>query len=332
MAIIMAFFTTNSNRKTMSNTKLVAEKEAPVFSNESYSLISNIINLGVIDMVQDSLEPRLKILTELHKEMNSYRPLSKKQVALLDKNVRIEHVWSSNAIEGSSLSRYETASILNTGMTVHGASLKDTMAAVDLNEAYDYMMDLASKRQPLTTTTIRDLNRLVMLKNTDERSQAGAYRVINVWPNGQEDHPYIAPTVIPFEIQELIDWSNKAVNELHPVQYAADLHQKFVSIHPFVDGNGRTARLLMNFALSEAGYPVISIMPDKRSRSEYMDALATSRETGNLIPFEELVADYTIRTLENRIGILKQNERNLEEARKQTNLSPSLFENKNRKH
>ena len=83
----------------MSNTKLVAEKEAPVFSNESYSLISNIINLGVIDMVQDSLEPRLKILTELHKEMNSYRPLSKKQVALLDKNVRIEHVWSSNAIE-----------------------------------------------------------------------------------------------------------------------------------------------------------------------------------------------------------------------------------------
>lgn len=328
----MAFFTTNSNRKTMSNTKLVAEKEAPVFSNESYSLISNIINLGVIDMVQDSLEPRLKILTELHKEMNSYRPLSKKQVALLDKNVRIEHVWSSNAIEGSSLSRYETASILNTGMTVHGASLKDTMAAVDLNEAYDYMMDLASKRQPLTTTTIRDLNRLVMLKNTDERSQAGAYRVINVWPNGQEDHPYIAPTVIPFEIQELIDWSNKAVNELHPVQYAADLHQKFVSIHPFVDGNGRTARLLMNFALSEAGYPVISIMPDKRSRSEYMDALATSRETGNLIPFEELVADYTIRTLENRIGILKQNERNLEEARKQTNLSPSLFENKNRKH
>lgn len=328
----MAFFTTNSNRKTMSNTKLVAEKEAPVFSNESYSLISNIINLGVIDMVQDSLEPRLKILTELHKEMNSYRPLSKKQVALLDKNVRIEHVWSSNAIEGSSLSRYETASILNTGMTVHGASLKDTMAAVDLNEAYDYMMDLASKRQPLTTTTIRDLNRLVMLKNTDERSQAGAYRVINVWPNGQEDHPYIAPTEIPFEIQELIDWSNKAVNELHPVQYAADLHQKFVSIHPFVDGNGRTARLLMNFALSEAGYPVISIMPDKRSRSEYMDALATSRETGNLIPFEELVADYTIRTLENRIGILKQNERNLEEARKQTNLSPSLFENKNRKH
>lgn len=156
-------------------------------------------------MTQNSLEPRLKMLTELHKEMISYRPLSKKQVALLDKNVRIEHVWSSNAIEGSSLNRYETASILNTGMTVHGASLKDTMAAVDLNDAYDYMMDLASKKQLLTTTAIRDLNRLVMLKNTDERSQAGAYRVIDVWPNGQEGRPYVATTEIPFKIQELID-------------------------------------------------------------------------------------------------------------------------------
>lgn len=116
------------------------------------------------------------------------------------------------------------------------------------------------------------------------------------------------------------------------MQYAADLHQKFVSIHPFVDGNGRTARLLMNFALSEAGYPVISIMPDKKSRNEYMDALAISRENGNLVPFEKLVADYAIRTLENRIGILKQNERNLEEARKQANLSPELFQNKGRKH
>lgn len=82
-----------------------------------------------------------------------------------------------------------------------------------------------------------------------------------------------------------------------------------MSIHPFVDGNGRTARLLMNFALSEAGYPVVSIMPDKKSRNEYMEALATSRATGNLVPFEELVADYTISTLKKRINILRQNEK-----------------------
>lgn len=267
-----------------------------------------------------NLKDKLNLLTSLQHKMNQYRPLSKKQVELLEKDVRIEHVWSSNAIEGSTLNRYETASILNTGMTVHGASLKDTMAAVDLNEAYDYMMDLASQKQALTTITIRDLNRLVMLKNTDQHSQAGAYRVINVWPNGQEDRPYTTPTEISFKMQELVEWANKAVDQLHPVQYAADLHQKFVSIHPFVDGNRRTARLLMNFALAGAGYPVISIMPDKKSRNEYMDALAMSRETGNLVPFETLVANYVIATLEKRIAILRQNEKNIAEANKETKL------------
>ena len=76
----------------------------------------------------------------------------------------------------------------------------------------------------------------------------------------------------------------------------------------------------MNLALSEAGYPVVSTMPDKKSRNEYMEALATSRATGNLIPFEELVADYTISTLKKRINILRQNEKNIEEARQETNL------------
>lgn len=252
--------------------------------------------------------------------MDSYRPLSKAQVEQLEKNVRIEHVWSSNAIEGSSLSRYETASIIDTGMTIHGVPLRDAMAAVDLNQAYDYMMNLASQRQPINITTIRDLNRLVMLKNTDVRSEAGAYRVIDVWPNGREDHPYTSPFDIPFEMKGMVNWAKGAVKSEHPVKYAADLHFKFVTIHPFIDGNGRTARLLMNFALTEAGYPVINIQPDKQSRNAYMKALANGQDTNDLTQFEELVAKYTIKTLRKRISILKQNEENLKAAKKDTRL------------
>lgn len=272
------------------------------------------------------LESLLEKLTQLQKQMAEYRPLSRKQVEALNQDIRIEHVWSSNAIEGSTLSRFETAAILDTGMTVHGISLQDTMAAVDLNQAYDYMMDLASHRQSLTIATIRDLNRLVMLKNIDDRSQAGAYRVVDVWPNGQEDAPYTAPMEIPFQIQELVEWSQQAINQLHPVQYAADLHQKFVSIHPFFDGNGRTARLLMNFALTEAGYPVVSILPDRASRNEYMETLVKSRETGDLRSFEILGAKYCFRALRRRIEILKANERSLEQARNETNLPPEFFD------
>lgn len=194
------------------------------------------------------------------------------------------------------------------------------------------MMDLASRKQPLTLAIIRDLNRLVMFKNTDERSQAGAYRVVNVWSNGQEDRPYVLPTDIPFKMNQLIDWSVEAVERLHPVKYAADLHQKFVSIHPFIDGNGRTARLLMNFALSEAEYPVISIMPDKNSRAKYMSTLAVSRENGNLVPFEMLVADYSLITIKKRISLLRQNEKNLEEAKQQTNLSLNFFHHEDENH
>ncbi|WP_251547828.1 Fic family protein [Limosilactobacillus caecicola] len=252
--------------------------------------------------------------------MDSYRPLSKTQAEQLEKNIRIEHVWSSNAIEGSTLNRYETASILDTGMTVHEVPLKDVMAAVDLNQAYDYMLDLVSRKQKLSITMIRDLNRLVMLKNTDQREEAGAYRAIEVWPNGREDRHYTSPLEIPFQVQELVDWANHAVENEHPVKYAADLHYRFVTIHPFIDGNGRTARLLMNFALTQAGYPVINIQPDQRSRSEYMQALSHAQDTGDLSEFELLVADYAEQTLKERLQILQQNEKNLEEAARDTHL------------
>lgn len=267
------------------------------------------------------LEDKLNELTELKQKMDAYRPLSEAQVAQLEKNIRIEHVWSSNAIEGSSLNKFETASIIDTGMTIHGVPLKDAMAAVDLNQAYDYMMDLASHKHSLDITTIRDLNRLVMLKNTDVRSEAGAYRVIDVWPNGREDHPYTAPYDIPFQMDSLVKWANRAIEEEHPVKYAADLHFKFVSIHPFIDGNGRTARLLMNFALTSAGYPVINIQPEKQSRTQYMKALANGQDSHNDSSFENLVADYTIETLKQRIAILKQNEENIAEASRDTRLN-----------
>lgn len=172
-----------------------------------------------------------------------------------------------------------------------------------LNEAYDYMMDLASRKQPLNQSIIRDLNRLSIAKTRPD--WADVYRK-------------------PFEIEaamgDLVDWANENRDRLHPVQYAADLHLKFVSIHPFRDGNGRTARLLMNLALTEAGYPVINVFPDEKSRNEYMDVLATSRCEKKSQPFEDLIGKYAEKTLLKRIKILQLNEHNIAQAKKETNL------------
>lgn len=256
----------------------------------------------------------LNQLTQLKEQVDQYRPLSQIQVEQLEAQIRYEHVWSSNAIEGNTLSKYETTSILQTGLTVHGKPIKDVLETLDLNAAYNYMQDLASHQQPLFQQIIRDLNRFVTTKTAADYSSAGEYRAINVRPNGLEDHPYVDPFDIRPAMTDLIDWTNTAKNRLHPVIYAANLHQKFVSIHPFADGNGRTARLLMNLALTEAGYPVINIQPDKTSRDAYMDALEVSRRTGNLDSFEMIIATYSKHTLEQRVKTLQLNEQNLKDA------------------
>ena len=180
------------------------------------------------------------------------------------------------------------------------------------------MLDLASHKQPLTQTAIRDLNRLALAKTHPE--WGGEYRTLEVHPAKTDFNPYSEPFDIRPEMDELIEWSRTAQKELHPVQYAADLHYKFVTIHPFRDGNGRTARLLMSLALTESGYPVVNIMPDKESREKYMEVLLESQKEKDPTKFEDLVGDYTKRTLEKRIKILQLNEENKRDAEEDTNL------------
>ena len=191
--------------------------------------------------------------------MNIFRPLSKEEVESIEKDKKYDHIWSSNAIEGSSLSKYETAALLETGLTAHGKPLADHLAALDLSRAYDYVQELAIGKLPLDEITIRD-------NNPTKRAEAGQYRQIKVWPNGTPEVHYADPSDIPNDMQKLIQWYQEVEGKEHPVKVAAMLHLKFVTIHPFRDGNGRTARLLMNFELVKHGYLIINIQPDKISR------------------------------------------------------------------
>lgn len=269
-------------------------------------------------------------LTELRKEIDKYRPLDTDQIRALNKDIRVEHIWASNAIEGSKIDKFETEAIINKGMTIHGESIGDVLSTIDLNEAYDYMINLASHKQPLSQTAIRDLNRLALAKTHPE--WGGEYRVLEVHPAKTDFNPYAEPFDIRPEMDNLIEWSRKAQDEMHPVKYAADLHYKFVTIHPFRDGNGRTARLLMSLALTENGYPVVNIMPDKESREEYMETLLDSQKKRDPSAFEDLVGKYTEKTLKKRIQILQLNEKNKEEAREDTRLSKKQMNELAKRH
>lgn len=259
-------------------------------------------------------------LTKLQKEMSGYRPLDKEQQKQLVQNVRAEHVWSSNAIEGSRISKNETETIIEDGRTIQGELVSDILAALDLNEAFTYMLELARNKQPLTQAMICDLNRLTVAKTHPE--WGGHYRTVAVRPAYAEYNPYADAFEIQPQMADLIKWAHEKQNQLQPVKYAADLHLKFVTIHPFRDGNGRTARLLMNLALIESGYPVVNVQSDKKSRDEYMTALQASQKNNDPSAFENLIGQYAEKALINRINILKLNEKNSEEA-KQSNLSPS---------
>lgn len=224
-------------------------------------------------------------------KLSLLKPLTKIEARRLAKKAKLEHVWSSNALEGNSLTLEETSSIINDGITV-GKSVRETLEAINLSQAYDYMLMLAESKQELTESVIKKLNRLVMFNTAQIYELAGTYRKGKAWPKGYEDQSYISPTAIADNMKQLINWSKENKERLHPVIYAADLHQKFVSIHPFTDGNGRTARLLMNLALIQADYPVINISPT--ARQEYMLTLAESRKNGKVKIFEKFIIRYML--------------------------------------
>ncbi|MBK0040774.1 MULTISPECIES: Fic family protein [unclassified Leuconostoc] len=260
----------------------------------------------------------LNILTEKLNKMDSYRPLHQLEIDTINQQKKMEHVWSSNKIEGSTLEYSETEAILMQGVTLHGVPVKDVLETLDLSEAYDYMRDLATGNTEITENVIKDLNQLATMQTLDKNNPdgyPGGYRNVSVRPAGAEFNPYPEPFKIRKQMEDLIYWNETAQHKLHPVQYAAELHLRFVTIHPFLDGNGRTARLLMEFALTRNGYPITNIQPDQRSRIDYMNTLSDAQKTNNPQAFIDLVAGYVDRELTSRIGILQLSEQNHNEAR-----------------
>lgn len=208
----------------------------------------------------------LSELNNLHKKAESLRPLDNRQTDELRNYYRIGLTWSSNALEGNSLTETETKVAIEDGLTVAGKPLSDYYEAIGHAEAYQQMYELVAS-DAITEIQICEMHRLFYRKIDEEN--AGTYRKIRVFISGSKYIPP-KPDEVAGKMKKLIVdlGSNPG---LHPVEWAAQLHKEFVFIHPFVDGNGRVARLLMNLALLKSGYAVTIIPPVKRV--EYIEAL-----------------------------------------------------------
>ena len=262
--------------------------------------------------------------TLLKNKLVLLRPLKELDIRRLRDDERAEMVYASNALEGNTLTISETQWILEKGMTVDGKSMREHLEVINLNEAIDYVEDLVRGDEELDERTLKQIHYLVYNKLAENKQLAGNYRNINVRILGSEHMP---PDFMKIndEMKKMFEWSDKAKKELHPIEYAAELHEKFVGIHPFTDGNGRTARLLMNFTLTSNGYPPIIIKPDKESRERYIDALEHGHLTGDNAPFIKIVKELVDNKM---VEMIKQVElsRQYQESTQENVISADEFE------
>jgi Fic family protein len=218
-------------------------------------------------------------------KLDTLRPLSDEQLQRLKSYFDIEFTYNSNAIEGNTLSFSETKLVINEGLTIGGKSLSEHLEAINHKEAIDFIEALSQQRA-ITLKEIKELHYLI-LKGIDTQN-AGAFRTIEVGvrKSDGEIHKFCDPLKVPEKMQEFIEAFNAPAEDI-PTQ-AAKLHLEFVTIHPFSDGNGRCARLLMNLKLLQEGYPLTII--HVQERIAYIQAIEEYQQTNDDTVFVEFVA------------------------------------------
>ena len=246
----------------------------------------------------DDVHPKVKQLLleidSLHEQWNERKPLNKTQLKKMNEFFHIEYTYESNRIEGNTLSLHETELVVNQGLTIQGKSMVEHLEAINHQAAVDYLMDIASNSISFSKRVVMQLHQLV-LQSIDQHN-AGRYRTVPVRISGSRHIPP-QPYMLDKLIEDYFLFYNKQVKILHPVLLAAEMHERLVSIHPFIDGNGRTARLVMNLILLQNGYTIANIKGSNRSRLKYYNSLEAVRRDNEVEYFHILVGEVVKRSL-----------------------------------
>lgn len=240
-------------------------------------------------MMTPSLAKILDTIAKLKAKWDSLNPLPTSTLQSLRKDWEITHTYHSNAIEGNTLTLNETKAILLDGVTISGKTLREHLEVVNHREAMRFITRLASSNTPLQEKEILELHRYILTGIQSE--EAGCYRNVRIRVAGAQ-RVFPNPLKVPELMGKLVEDIN--LFEGNDVLQASFAHYQLVAIHPFIDGNGRTARLLMNLLLLRNQYPPVLLPVEKRSH--YYDALSAADE-GNMALFDELIARAVIKSL-----------------------------------
>jgi len=245
------------------------------------------------------LESILAIINQRKSELDILR--QSLDNATIKEALKIEFLYESNRIEGNTLTLRETHLVINEGMTISGKSMREHLEAINHKEAILFIEDLVTQKMELSEYVLKQIHGIVLYGI--DRENAGVYRKLPVAIAGSKHLPP-QPYLLQDLMKDYFRFYELHKDDLHPVILAAEMHERLVSIHPFIDGNGRTSRLIMNLILLQHGFPLAIIGGDYESRMAYYDALEKVQTADDKQSFILLIAEKILSGLDRYINIL----------------------------
>jgi Fic family protein len=250
--------------------------------------------------ISTSLEKILKEIDILKDKLDSYRQFDSYKIK---QALELEYTFESNRIEGNTLTLRETDMVINEGLTISGKSMREHLEAINHQEALGFIKDLMQKNNALNERDLLSIHNLILRGIIPE--DAGRYRKVQVMIQ-ESTHMPPQPLLVAQEMEEYFIWYEINKNKLHPIILAAEMHERLVTIHPFIDGNGRASRLVMNLILMQKGYLIANIKGDYENRMQYYQSLEKAQTKKDKEDFLLFIAQIEKESLERYISILAQ--------------------------
>lgn len=268
--------------------RILNELEYEEYAEEAINMVQEALQLYkkthkpiISDYLKQLLQEIdfLKNILQQHRETDSFR---------IAQALELEYTFESNRIEGNTLTLQETDLVVNEGLTISGKSMREHLEVINHSEAIDFVKDMVQNQLPFSERTLLQIHQLIL--KSIQSDQAGKYRSVQVMITGSQHVPP-QPYLIQLKMEELFDFYVRNKQTLHPVLMAAEMHEQLVTVHPFIDGNGRTSRLIMNLILLQNGYVIANLKGDSENRLRYYKALETAQINQSKESFHVLVAE-----------------------------------------
>ena len=250
--------------------------------------------------ISTSLEKILKEIDILKDKLDSYRQFDSYKIK---QALELEYTFESNRIEGNTMTLRETDMVINEGLTISGKSMREHLEAINHQEAIGFIKDLMQKNNALNERDLLSIHNLILRGIIPE--DAGRYRKVQVMIQGSTHMPP-QPLMVAQEMEEYFIWYEINKTKLHPIILAAEMHERLVTIHPFIDGNGRTSRLIMNLILLQKGYLIANIKGDYENKTQYYQSLEKAQTKKDKEDFLLFIAQIEKDSLTRYISIITQ--------------------------